>query len=146
LTANLNDNKIGSVHEIIAGMEMEANLIVIQSSDSLNPSQPQTESAATDPSFPIVSSIAVLTAIAVSTYACISKQRQKAQVHQCASKTPCHSCEYFTNNLYLNCALHPTTVLTEAAVDCIDYCPNSQTKRAEELKKALPFVSKIFPD
>jgi hypothetical protein len=146
LTSNLTYSSIGSVHEIIAGMEMEAKLIVVQSSNSLSPSQQRVESAATDSTFPIVSSIGIMTAIAVSTYACISKQRQKLHSQKSSHKAICYSCEYFTNNLYLNCALHPTTVLTGAAVDCADYCPNSKAKRTEELKKALPFVSKIFPD
>ncbi len=124
---------------------MEAKLIVIQPSNSLNPSQHRVEAAATDPMFPIVSSIAVVTAIVVSTYACISKERQKLHGRARSSKAICHSCEYFNNNLYLNCALHPSTVLTDSAVDCIDYCPNSKTKKAEELKKSLSFASKVFP-
>ena len=125
---------------------MEAKLIVIQPSNSLNPSQQRFESAATEPMFPIVSGITIITAIAVSTYAYISKQRQKLHKRASSSKAICHSCEYFNNNLYLNCALHPTTVLTESAVDCQDYCPNSKAKRTEELKKSLSFVNKIFPD
>jgi hypothetical protein len=127
-------------------MEMEANLIVIQPANVLNPSQQRVENAAADPMFPIVSSIAVITAIAVSTYACISKERQKSRKWAGSPKTLCHSCEYFNNNLYLNCALHPSTVLTDTAVDCIDYCPNSKARKAEELKKSLSFASKIFPD
>jgi hypothetical protein len=33
----------------------------------------------------------------------------------------CSHCHYFGQNPYLKCALHPTTVLTEQAVDCRDY-------------------------
>ena len=125
---------------------MEAKLIVIQPSNSLNPSQHRVEGTATDPMLSIVSIIAVMTAIAVSTYACISKERQKSQRRATTPKALCHSCEYFNNNLYLNCALHPSKVLTESAVDCVDYGPNSKTKKAKELKKSLPFASKIFPE
>jgi hypothetical protein len=127
-------------------MKMEAKLIVIQPSNSLNPSQYRVERAAADPLFPIVSSIAVMTAIAVSTYACVSKQRQKSDRQVASPKALCHSCTYFNNNLYLNCALHPSEVLTESAIDCVDYCPNSKAKKAEAIKKALPLASKIFPD
>ena len=125
---------------------MEAKLIVIQPSNSLNPSQYSVETATTDPMFPIVSSIAVMTAIAVSTYAYISQQRQKSNRRVADPKAVCHSCTYFNNNLYLNCALHPSKVLTEAAIDCVDYCPNSKAKKAEALKKASPLASKTFPD
>jgi hypothetical protein len=127
-------------------MEMEAKLIVIQPSNSPNPSQQWVESAAIDPLFPIVSGIAVITAVGVSIYACISKERQKLYRRAADPKALCHSCEYFNNNLYLNCALHPSEVLTESAVDCADYCPNSKTKKAKQLKKSLPFASKIFPE
>jgi hypothetical protein len=127
-------------------MEMEANLIVIQPSNSLNPRQYRVDTAATDPMFPIVSSIAVLTALAVSTYACISKERHKSKGRVASPKALCHSCTYFNNNLYLNCALHPSKVLTESAIDCVDYGPNSNAKKAEALKKSLPLVGKIFPD
>jgi hypothetical protein len=127
-------------------MEMAAKLIVIQPSNSLNPSQQRVESAATDPMLPIVSGIAVMTAIAVSTYACISRERKKLQRQAASPKALCHSCKYFDRNLYLNCAIHPSKVLTKSAVDCVDYCPNSKAKKAEELKKSLPFATKIFPD
>ena len=125
---------------------MAAKLIVIQPSTSLNPSQQRIESAATDPTIPIVSGIAVMTAIAVSTYACISRERQKLQRRAASPKALCYSCEYFNHNLHLNCAIHPSKVLTNAAVDCVDYCPNSKAKKTAELKKSLPFVSKIFPE
>jgi hypothetical protein len=126
-------------------MAMEAKLIVIQPSNSPPLSQKRAEDGVIDPLFPIVSWMAIMTAIAISTYAFISKERQKSRLRT-TTKTICHSCEYFTENLYLNCALHPTTVLTAASVDCVDYCPNSKTKRTEQLKRSMPFVSKIFPD
>ncbi len=124
---------------------MEANLIATRLSDSQILDRQNIEGNTTDPTFAIATSIAILTAMAVSTYAYISKELQKPRNQKPCDRTPCHSCEYFNNNLYLNCALHPTIVSTEAAHDCLDYCPNSQTKRAAELKKILPFTSKFFP-
>jgi hypothetical protein len=37
--------------------------------------------------------------------------------HRCS----CYHCCYFSQNPYLKCALHPTTVLTGQAIDCRDY-------------------------
>lgn len=34
---------------------------------------------------------------------------------------PCADCRYFTNSPFLKCPLHPTTALSEAAIDCGDY-------------------------
>lgn len=43
---------------------------------------------------------------------------------------PCRNCEYFQHNYYLNCAVHPSIVLTEQALNCSDYCskkiPNNE--------------------
>jgi hypothetical protein len=38
------------------------------------------------------------------------------------NKVPCRNCKYFSGNHYLKCALHPSTALTEEAIDCSDYC------------------------
>lgn len=35
---------------------------------------------------------------------------------------PCKNCQFFANNRYLNCSVHPSIVLTEQAVNCPDYC------------------------
>jgi hypothetical protein len=125
---------------------MEPKLIATQSSNSLTFDRQSIEGATTDPTLAIATSIAILTAMSVSTYAYISKELHKPLSRKPCERTLCHSCEYFNNNLYLNCALHPTLVSTEAARDCLDYCPNSQAKRSAELKKVLPFTSKFFPD
>lgn len=34
---------------------------------------------------------------------------------------PCADCRYFTNSPFLKCPLHPSTALSEAAIDCTDY-------------------------
>ncbi|NJP08796.1 MAG: hypothetical protein HC866_04365 [Leptolyngbyaceae cyanobacterium RU_5_1] len=36
---------------------------------------------------------------------------------------PCRSCQFFSSNAYLKCAVHPTTALTDEAVSCSDYSP-----------------------
>jgi hypothetical protein len=36
---------------------------------------------------------------------------------------PCKNCRFFSDNTYFKCAVHPDTVLTKAASNCHDYCP-----------------------
>jgi hypothetical protein len=50
----------------------------------------------------------------------------------------CSHCHYFGQNPYLKCAIHPTAVLTEQAIDCRDYtAQNAVTER----KLAPPKIS-----
>jgi hypothetical protein len=42
-------------------------------------------------------------------------------------KIPCRSCRYFSHNPYLNCAIHPSLVLTGQAIDCPDYCAKGES-------------------
>lgn len=37
---------------------------------------------------------------------------------------PCADCQYFTNSHFLKCPLHPTSALSEAAINCQDYEDN----------------------
>lgn len=38
-------------------------------------------------------------------------------------QVPCRNCRFFSNNNHLKCAVHPSTALTEQALNCSDYCP-----------------------
>ena len=38
-------------------------------------------------------------------------------------QVPCNNCRFFTNNQYLKCAVHPSTVLKQQAINCPDYWP-----------------------
>jgi hypothetical protein len=40
-------------------------------------------------------------------------------------QVPCRKCQFFKNNPYLRCAVHPTTALTSEAIHCSDYCPQN---------------------
>jgi len=40
-------------------------------------------------------------------------------------QTPCRSCRFLIDNHYLPCAVHPSVVFTEQALDCTDYHPLS---------------------
>jgi hypothetical protein len=37
------------------------------------------------------------------------------------SQVPCRKCRFFSSNSYLQCAVHPSTVLKDEAKDCSDY-------------------------
>ncbi|MBD2605720.1 hypothetical protein H6G81_14590 [Scytonema hofmannii FACHB-248] len=108
---------------------------------------------ALDAAFLIIISLVVLSAIlfhrgyanAAPIYASIAKQRRHSFSLKQHHKVPCHRCRYFSRNPYLKCALHPVIVLTEQAVDCTDYCPNSEAKRVEKWRKALLIVQNVFP-
>ncbi len=39
---------------------------------------------------------------------------------------PCLKCQFFSGSHYLKCALHPTEAMTEAAINCSDYCCRPQ--------------------
>ncbi len=62
----------------------------------------------------------------------LHKNRRRLFKHKPHPKTTylqCHKCRYFGSNAYLNCSLHPVTVLTEEAAGCCDYTPISKIKR-----------------
>lgn len=40
-------------------------------------------------------------------------------------QVPCRNCRFFNDNHYLNCAVHPSIVLTKEALNCSDYCNNN---------------------
>lgn len=112
---------------------MEAKSIATQPSNSLPPSQRGIETLpALDAAFLMIVSLVLLSAIAALVYACIPKRWQHSFIFKPPPKTLCHRCRYFSDNSYLKCALHPVTALTEQAVDCADYCPNSKEKKVEE--------------
>ncbi len=37
------------------------------------------------------------------------------------NQVACRTCLFFTNNQYLKCAVHPSTVLKQQAINCSDY-------------------------
>ena len=41
-------------------------------------------------------------------------------------EVPCRNCRFFKDNHYLNCAVHPSIVLTKEALNCSDYCSNNK--------------------
>lgn len=85
-----------------------------------------------DVGFLIAVSVLIFSAIVTSIYARIPKTMQHSFSPRWRDKAPCRHCQYLNHNPYIKCALHPKAVLTDKAVDCQDYCPNSVAKRGEE--------------
>lgn len=48
-------------------------------------------------------------------------QNEAVTALKCEDQVYCKSCQFFSNNPYLKCALHPSTALTKEAKDCSDY-------------------------
>ncbi|WP_432808399.1 hypothetical protein [Pantanalinema sp. GBBB05] len=59
-------------------------------------------------------------AFVVSSFPSLPKLTQKI-VFKRPSKIPCQNCRFFSNSSYLKCAVHPTTAMTQGAIDCSDY-------------------------
>jgi hypothetical protein len=48
-------------------------------------------------------------------------QKEMDELLVSVDKVPCKSCRFFSNNHYINCAVHPSIVLTKQARNCPDY-------------------------
>ncbi|WP_373547480.1 hypothetical protein [Chamaesiphon sp.] len=81
--------------------------------------------------------IAILSTIVAIGYICTFKRQQFASLFKPPDKVPCSRCRYFNNNPYLQCALHPANVLTEGAIDCVNY----RLKERKITKKIWDFFS-----
>ncbi len=99
---------------------MEPKLIAIQPSNSILSSQKAIEPRLADIAFFIILNLVLLSAIAVPIYIFIVKRKWASFGFKPSPKVICHRCQYFSDNRYLKCALHPVTVLTEETVDCAD--------------------------
>ncbi|TVP66220.1 MAG: hypothetical protein EA342_12350 [Leptolyngbya sp. LCM1.Bin17] len=43
-------------------------------------------------------------------------------------KIPCSRCKFFTGNYRLKCTIHPSLAMSEAAINCADFCRHSDIK------------------
>jgi hypothetical protein len=46
---------------------------------------------------------------------------KKVITTQSLDQIPCRNCQFFKENQYLRCAVHPAIALTQQAIDCQDY-------------------------
>ena len=100
---------------------METKLIEIQPSSSIPSSQKAIELRPADITFFIILNLALMTAIAIPIYAFITKRKRASFGFKPPLKSICHCCQYFSDNRYLKCALHPVTVMTEETINCADH-------------------------
>ena len=114
-------------------MYMEVRSIAISPSNSLPLGQQRIEifSELYTASMVLVGIVTIIT-MSAAIYDLIPKQIQHFFSLNLPSKVPCHKCRYFNPNPYIKCALHPSNVLKEPAVDCRDYDPIAAAKRVEK--------------
>ncbi|WP_373544549.1 hypothetical protein [Chamaesiphon sp.] len=121
---------------------MEAKLVVTQSSNSIAPSQREIETLSV-PAFSFTS-LMVVSAIGVAIYAYIFKRSDRALALKQSQEIMCRRCEFFSDNHYLKCTLHPTTVLTAQAINCRDCRLKSQAKWLGKIKGILQSLYSFF--
>ena len=46
-------------------------------------------------------------------------------------KVPCKKCRFYSNNHYLKCAVNPSIVLTEEAMNCSEYSPSKKNQSSK---------------
>lgn len=125
---------------------MQARPIVTESVNSLPSSQPGRENTSRlDIVLAVVISLAMLTAIVIPIYGYIFKRWQYSSSLKPRTKFSCSQCQYVGNNSYLKCALHPSVVFTEQAVNCKDYDPHIQIKQVGKLRNILKKIRNISP-
>lgn len=52
-----------------------------------------------------------------------AQDKDRIVTYNCCNELPCRDCRFFNNNSHLKCAVHPSTALTEQAINCSDYWP-----------------------
>jgi hypothetical protein len=127
----------------------EGSANAIETSNSLLPSQRTMDNLDASPMmqpvpWEIIPSLGIFLTIGVLIYACIPKRKQHSSRVKVPSTIRCFRCQYFNDNNFLNCALHPVIVMTEEAIDCKDYYPKAEAKQVEKLRKVLLRIQNLF--
>ena len=65
--------------------------------------------------------ILMIASISIAIYKWLSKPIKPSFSSKSLASIPCFCCHYFSPNPYIKCTLHPTSVLTDEAIDCQDY-------------------------
>jgi hypothetical protein len=122
----------------------------IEQSNSLLPSQRRMDNL--DTAFPLalpvswgtIGSLVILSTIGGLICAYIFNRKQHSFRVNLPHKVICSRCQYFNNNHFLKCAINPSTVLTEQAIDCVDYDPKAEIKQIEQWRRVLLAIRKVF--
>ena len=74
-------------------------------------------------------------AVAVFTISNARKKRSRTgRASNRLKQVPCRNCQFYSDNNYLKCAIHPTVALTEQAINCSDYEPPTASDKGWRLK------------
>jgi hypothetical protein len=121
-------------------MQMQIKSIVIQPANPFPPlSQQRIEHL--DVAFSVVVNLAIFLMIGVLICADIPKNWWYSFRFDSSKQIPCRRCQYFNDNQFLKCTLHPVTTMTKQAIDCCDYCPHNKEKRIKQESGALSYSS-----
>lgn len=115
-------------------MSANSHLIAVQSAPA-QPNQPalQPGNFSGEILFLVPACFLTIWAIVVFTLADGWKLVRRRNVLEAyAQKSPCRNCQFYKENPYLKCAIHPTTVLTAEAESCSDY--SAQTSHMQPFK------------
>ncbi len=105
---------------------MSERIITIQLSNLPPPNQQEIRNLSNSDIAFFVVILVMFSTITALIHACFYSQKQRYSKFKLPLVTLCYRCQYFSNNSYLKCALHPVTAMSEQVVDCRDYCPNSK--------------------
>ncbi|WP_215618520.1 hypothetical protein [Leptothoe kymatousa] len=62
----------------------------------------------------------------------VAATRDGVQRAQTMHRIPCADCSFFTNQSVLKCPLHPTSAMSEDAIDCTDFEIDSPIVAAQQ--------------
>ncbi|WP_421657303.1 hypothetical protein [Leptothermofonsia sp. ETS-13] len=60
----------------------------------------------------------------------VARSRQMHQI-------PCSECRFFTSDYHLKCTVHPSTALTEAAINCPDFESGKRQPLMPEMQESI---------
>ena len=123
---------------------MEAKSIVTQPSNSLAANQYGGQNSSVLNSACSIANLIVLATIAVAIFAGIPHYKRRSLTAKPPPGMMCRRCEYFSDNHFVKCALHPTTVLTERASDCHDCQLKREAEWVKRIKNILPSIYNFF--
>ncbi|NJL02159.1 MAG: hypothetical protein HC838_17815 [Spirulinaceae cyanobacterium RM2_2_10] len=77
------------------------------------------------PWVPILCPVGIFSLLVMLAIAIIAASRDAIDHLRRLHQIPCTGCAYFTGCQYLKCTVNPSIALTEGAVACRDFAPNS---------------------
>lgn len=114
----------GNTHKT-DGIELESNTLPLTEAPINWIIKPKGEILLVPACFLIIT-FSLLLARRIGLYKITNKQSEK--IHK-THDFPCLNCNFFKDEPYLKCAVHPDKVLKKEAKNCADYCPKTAKKQ-----------------